>query len=221
MTAKKIQKIEKDYKSGMKYKDIEAKNKISHGDLRSLIKSQKWKRKSNRSEVQKGNKNAVVTGEYESIFADFYSDEEKLISQKIKDIDEIEAIKHEVELYTIKECRILEKIADLKNSGKDMAVTSITRNKEYTTEDGGFSTEGTSTFIEDTKVKIQRLEEALTRVQQAKVKALAMLHKIKSDRANFEFKKQVFEINNKDNKKENIDKIQDYLNKLEGVFKRE
>ena len=43
---------------------------------------------------------------------------------------------------------------ELKKDGKDMAVTSITRNKSYTTENGGYSTEGTSTFIEDKKVKI-------------------------------------------------------------------
>ena len=221
MTAKKIQKIENDYKSGMKYKDIEEKNGISHNDLRKLIKSKKWTRESNRSEVQRGNKNSLVTGEYESIFRDFYSEDEILLSQKIKDIDEIEALHRDIELYTIRERRILSRISELKNSGKDMAVTSITRNKQYTTEDGGYSAEGTSTFVEDTKEKIQRFEEALTRVQQAKVKALAMLHKIKSDRANFEFKKQVFETNNKENKQSNIDKIQDYLDKLEGVFKRE
>lgn len=168
----------------MKYKDIEAKNKISHSVLRSLIKAQKWKRKSNRSETAKNNKNAVVTGEYESIFQDFYSEKEILLSQKIKDIDEIEAIKQDIELYTIREHRILERIAELKNSGKDMAVTSITRNKQYTTEDGGYSTEGTSTFAEDVREKIQRLEASLTRVQQAKVKAISLLNKMKSESKN-------------------------------------
>ena len=49
VTTKKIQKIENDYKSGMRFKDIEAKNKISHNELRNLIKTQKWTRESNRS----------------------------------------------------------------------------------------------------------------------------------------------------------------------------
>lgn len=181
MTAKKIQKIEKDYKSGMKYKDIEAKNKISHSDLRNLIKSQKWKRKSNRSETAKNNKNAVVTGEYESIYSDFYTEKEKDIAKRLQEQSEVKKLEEAIELYTIRERRILERIAELKNDGKDMAVTSITRNKQYTTEDGGYSTEGTTTFIEDKKEKIQRLEGALTRVQQAKVKAISLLDKMKRE----------------------------------------
>ena len=216
MTAKKVQAIENDYKSGMKYKDIEAKNKISHNELRNLIKTKKRTRESKRSEVQKGNKNAVVTGEYESIFRDFYSEEEILLSQKIKDIDEIEAINRDIELYTIRERRILSRIAELKNSGKDMAVTSITRNKQYTTREGGGSTEGTSTFVEDIKDKIQRLEEALTRVQQAKVKALAMLHRIKNDRANLEFRKEVFEKSKKDNGEYDPDSYEEFIKKTIG-----
>ena len=181
MTAKKIQKIEKDYKSGMKYKDIEVKNKISHSDLRKLIKSQKWKRKSNRSKTAKNNKNAVVTGEYESIYSDFYTDKEKFIAKRLQEQSEVKKLEEAIELYTIRERRILERIAELKSDGKDMAVTSITRNKQYTTEDGGYTEEGTTTFIEDKKEKIQRLEGALTRVQQAKVKAISLLDKMKRE----------------------------------------
>ena len=181
MTAKKIQKIEKDYKSGMKYKDIEVKNKISHSDLRKLIKSQKWKRKSNRSKTAKNNKNAVVTGEYESIYSDFYTDKEKFIAKRLQEQSEVKKLEEAIELYTIRERRILERIAELKSDGKDMAVTSITRNKQYTTEDGGYTAEGTTTFIEDKKEKIQRLEGALTRVQQAKVKAISLLDKMKRE----------------------------------------
>ena len=181
VTAKKIQKIEKDYKSGMKYKDIEVKNKISHSDLRKLIKSQKWKRKSNRSKTAKNNKNAVVTGEYESIYSDFYTDKEKFIAKRLQEQSEVKKLEEAIELYTIRERRILERIAELKSDGKDMAVTSITRNKQYTTEDGGYTAEGTTTFIEDKKEKIQRLEGALTRVQQAKVKAISLLDKMKRE----------------------------------------
>lgn len=181
MTAKKIQKIEKDYKSGMKYKDIEAKNKISHNELRNLIKSQKWKRKSNRSETAKNNKRAVTTGEYESIYSDFYTEKEKDIAKRLQEQSEVKKLEEAIELYTIRERRILERITELKNDGKDMAVTSITRNKQYTTEDGGYSTEGTTTFVEDKREKIQRLEGALTRVQQAKVKAISLLDKMKRE----------------------------------------
>ena len=236
MTIEEIERIEIDYKRGLKYKEIEDNYKISHNQLLYLIRKNEWKRKSNRSEVQKGNKNAkgnkgghaplrnknaVITGEYESIFSEFYSDEERKISQKIKDIDEIKAIEQDIELYTIKECRILKKISELKNDGEDMAITSITQNETYIIRNNKYTTKNISTFAEDKNVKILRLEEALTRIQQARVKALSIVHKIKIDKANLEFKKYVFEINNKDNKKENIDKIQDYLNKLEGVFKHE
>ena len=43
---------------GLKYKDIEGKYNITHSQLIYLIQKGKWKRKSNRSEVQKGNQNA-------------------------------------------------------------------------------------------------------------------------------------------------------------------
>ncbi len=56
---KKIKKIEKDYMSGMKYSKIISRHKITRNKLEWLIQKYKWKRESNRSEVQKGNKNAI------------------------------------------------------------------------------------------------------------------------------------------------------------------
>ena len=86
MTDEEINKIKKDYKKGFKYNEIESKYNITHSKLNSLIRKYKWKRKSNRSKVQKGNQNAkgnkggtgakegnqnaFKTGEYQTIFKD-------------------------------------------------------------------------------------------------------------------------------------------------------
>ena len=59
LTDEEINKIKKDYKKGFKYNEIESKYNITHSKLNSLIRKYKWKRKSNKSKVQKGNKNAV------------------------------------------------------------------------------------------------------------------------------------------------------------------
>lgn len=53
-----MNKIKKDYMSGLKYKDIQEKYNITNNQLIYLIQKNKWKRKNNRSEALKNNKNA-------------------------------------------------------------------------------------------------------------------------------------------------------------------
>ncbi len=186
MTAKKIHNIEKDYKSGLRYKDIEKKHKISHNELRKLIKSQKWTRKSNRSEVAKDNKNAVTTGEFEIVYKDVLDEDELEIFNKYDVEDEKNVLVEQIKILTIRENRMLKRIRNLKDSGKDLTIQTITRNKSSTTEYGGIATESSSTYAESTVDKIQRIEEALTRVQDSKRKCLESLHKFKLEDNRFE-----------------------------------
>lgn len=58
MSEEQIQSIKKDYLEGLKYTEIQEKYSITNSQLIYLIQKNKWKRKSNRSRVLKGNKNA-------------------------------------------------------------------------------------------------------------------------------------------------------------------
>ena len=94
MTQNKEEKIKNDYLQGMRYKDIFKKYNITLPDLKKIIR--KYNLTRDKSQVLKGNKNAknnkggqppmgnknaVTTGEYESIFQDVLTDEEKDISR--------------------------------------------------------------------------------------------------------------------------------------------
>lgn len=206
---KKLKKIEKDYKHGLKYAVIQEKYNISYNKLLCLIRKYKWKRKSNRSEVQKGNKNsvgnkggpgaekgnkrAVTTGEYESIYKDVLDDEELELFNNYNIKDKKEELMNELKLLTIREKRMLKRIADLKNTGKDLTINSITRNKSSTTEYGGMANESSSTYAESTVEKIQRIEEALTRVQESKRKCIEAIHKLELEDNKFELELLRFE----------------------------
>ena len=80
MIQKKIENIKADYLDGMTYNDIFKKYNITLSDLKSIINKYKLTRdkrqlykgnqnaKKNRGgHAKEGNKNAVVTGEYEKI----------------------------------------------------------------------------------------------------------------------------------------------------------
>ena len=183
MTQKKIENIKTDYLNGMTYKDIFKKHNITLSDLKKIINQYKLTR--NKSEIQKGNtssignkggyapegnKNAVVTGEYENIFAGCFSEEEKEIFNN-KELNEKEELLFELQVLKIREGRMLKRIEELKQRGKDMTINFI-RSKKSKSE-----TE-TVTDAEPTLNMIQRIEDGLTRVQEAKRKVLESLAKL-------------------------------------------
>ena len=119
------------------------------------------------------NKNAISTGEFESIFFDTLEDDE------IKLVDSIEMEKrnlliHEIQLLTVRERRMLKRIAVLKN--KEMTLksykTGIERDADTDLKE-----------FESNLMQIQNIEEALTRVQEKKQKAIDLLHKFDVDEA--------------------------------------
>ena len=61
MTEEQLNNLKRDYKKGFTYKQLQQKYDISPNKLKYIIQQNKWKRKSNRSKVQKGNQNAVTT----------------------------------------------------------------------------------------------------------------------------------------------------------------
>lgn len=183
----KIENIKNDYLQGMKYKEITDKYGITQPELRSIIRKNKLTR--NKSELQQGNKNAignkgghgtdnnknaVVTGEYENIYKDVLDEEELTLYEQIKTDDREQLLIEEYKILTIREKRMLKRINELKQRGKDMTINFI-RSKKSKSE-----TE-TITDAEPTLNMIQRIEDGLTRVQEAKRKCLESLEKLNSN----------------------------------------
>mgnify|MGYP003571346908 CR=1 FL=1 len=181
MTQRKIENIKNDYLKGMKYKDIFKKYNITLSDLKKIIN--KYKLTRNKSELYKGNqnaknnkggsakegnKNSVVTGEYEKIYEDVLTEEEKQLysNYKISDMDAllIEEYTAEYKLLTIREKRMLKRILQLESKDKDMTIGVIRK------KNANNSTE-TLTEAKPTLETIQRIEDGLTRVQEAKRKS--------------------------------------------------
>lgn len=187
MTEVEIENIKKDYLQGMKYKDIIEKYNITQPELRSIIRNNKLIRTKSKAQMgnknavgNKGgygtenNKNAVVTGEYEKIYKDVLDEDELELYKNFEVNDKEQLLINDYKMLTIREKRMLTRISILKHKGKDMTINFI-RNKK-----SKFETE-TITDAEPTLNMIQRIEDGLTRVQEAKRKCLESLAKINSN----------------------------------------
>ena len=189
-----ISKIKKAYLSGKTYKQIAEKYNITYNEVVYVIKKHNWKRADNRSTVMKNNKNskgnkggpgaelrnkrALTTGEYETIYDDLLTDEERQLIKQFELENKKEHILSELKILTIRERRILTKIKKLE-VGKEM---NIVRMSKVSSNNGT----STTTEVESTINIIQRLEEALTRVQEAKRRYIDSYHKIEADNRKLE-----------------------------------
>nr|DAK92915.1 MAG TPA: Small Terminase [Caudoviricetes sp.] len=181
--------------AGKTYKQIAEKHGVTYNEVLYLVKKKQWKRESNLSKVKKGNQNAkgnkggpgaekrntraLKTGEYETIYDDLLTDEEKALLKQIELDDKKYQIISEIKILSIRERRILNKIQDLQN-GKEM---SIVRMSKSSSNNVSYRDNGTltTTEAESTLNIVQRLEEALTRVQEAKRRYIDSYHKIETD----------------------------------------
>ena len=123
-----------------------------------------------------GNKNAVTTGEFENIFFDTLEKDELNLIKNIE-IEKRRLLEQEIQLLTIRERRMLKRIENLKE--KDMTIVSVKSGTEK-----GMDTELNE--YEGTLGQIQNIEEALTRVQDKKQKAIDSLHKFEIDEQKLE-----------------------------------
>lgn len=201
MTTKKTENIITDYLNGMTYKDIFKKYNITLSDLKKIINRNKLTR--SKSELLKGNqnaknnkggkgaaannKNAVTTGEYERLFAEVLTDEEKALfnNYKMSDMDNLlmEEYIAEYKLLTIRELRMMRRIKKLERADKDMTIGHIRKkNSDGATE--------TVTEAEATVDKIQRIEDGLTRVTEAKRKSRENMIKLGFSKRELELKEK-------------------------------
>ncbi|MCI9039991.1 MAG: hypothetical protein HFJ29_09145 [Clostridia bacterium] len=201
MTTKKTENIITDYLNGMTYKDIFKKYNITLSDLKKIINKNKLTR--SKSELLKGNqnaknnkggkgaaannKNAVTTGEYEKLFEEVLTDEEKALfkNYKMSDMDNLlmEEYIAEYKLLTIRELRMMRRIKKLERADKDMTIGHIRKkNSDGATE--------TVTEAEATVDKIQRIEDGLTRVTESKRKSRENMIKLGFSKRELELKEK-------------------------------
>lgn len=194
-----IENIKQDYMSGMKYKEIQEKYNISNNQLIYYKQKYNWKRKSNRSQLLKnnqravgnrggpgaeqGNKRAVTTGEYETILYNAMTESEKNLFNCIEIQNEADCLIEEYKILKVREYRISIRIKELLEKQKDMNIERMVK-RQY--KDNISSETETTTEVINTINHLQRLEDSLTKVQEAERKCLESIHKIGNDNRKLE-----------------------------------
>ena len=139
-----------------------------------------------------GNKNAVTTGEFETLLFDCLDPEEKKLADAVP-ADKEQLLLHEIRLLTIREHRMLKRIDALRKSEEE----SVAAGKYEIAVPQGMTVTGYKAGIEKGKItdlgeykgilgQIQAIEDALTRVQARKQRAIEALHKFGFDDARLE-----------------------------------
>lgn len=189
-------KIKKDYFEGLKYKEIATKNDITINQLKNIILKNKWKR-NNRSFAQKGNKNAIgnkggkgiekgtkialKTGEYENIFKDVLNEDElEFYNNSI--FDKRKELEDELKLLKIRAKRMMVRINKIQNTDKDLYIAQIEKRNTQTSKTIGKNNEvETKTIAENKNEALQKLEDGLTRIQEAIRRCVDSINKIDMD----------------------------------------
>lgn len=127
-----------------------------------------------------GNKNAVTTGEFETLLFDCLDEEEKDLVAAVP-VDKEKLLIQEIQLLTVRERRMLKRIDSL----RELEFTTVKRKKGI---EKGKETNLDEDLDEDHAVlgQIQSIEEALTRVQARKQAAIDSLHRYGVDDAKLE-----------------------------------
>ncbi len=188
---------------GMKLIDISKALEVPVGTIRSWKKRYNWDKKSNATlhkrkrnvakakggqpgnqnaignhggAAPEGNKNAVTTGEFETLLFDCLEPEEKQLAAAVPN-DKEQLLFQEIQLLTVRECRMLKRIENLRQAD----FTTVKKKKgtekdKWTDLDEKHATLG----------QIQNIEDALTRVQARKQAAIDSLHRFGVDDARLE-----------------------------------
>lgn len=206
---------------GMKLVEIASQLNLPEGTVRSWKNRYKWdcnvaKEKRNVAKRKGGqpgnknaeghggtgppqNKNAVKTGEFETLFFDTLNPEEKQLASLIQ-LDKEQLLLQEIRLLTVREHRMLKRIESLRKlEEREPAAGSDKENIPP-----GMSVTEYSSGIEKGKPtelkkyegilgQIQAIEDALTRVQARQQKAIETLHKFGYDDARLELETMRFE----------------------------
>lgn len=190
------------YLGGVKLVEIASQLNLPEGTVRRWKSTHKWEsersdKMSERSNRKKGaqpgnknavdggapeqNKNAVTTGEFETLFFDTLdSDERKLISAV--QLDKEKLLLQEIQLLTVRERRMLKRIEDLKLAASEQTEKKADGMTPVKYKAGTEKDKWTD-LVEYTGAlgQIQSIENALTRVQAQKQRAIDALHRFGFD----------------------------------------
>lgn len=203
------------YAKGLKLIEIAATLKVPEGTVRSWKNRYDWNatlHKKKRNVAKKkggqpgnknaeghggtgppGNKNAVKTGEFEALFFDCLDPDEQQLIKKVQPNKE-QLLLQEIQLLTVRERRMLKRIEMLKNIEQSPADENAEPEEQVP---AGMSVTGYRSGIEKGKPtvlkeyegilgQIQSIEDALTRVQARRQRAIEALHKFGYDDARLE-----------------------------------
>lgn len=136
----------------------------------------------------KGNKNAIKTGEYETIFADMLSDEEKDIYSNLND-DPFFILNDEIRLLKVRQFRMMKRIKEAEKGLNDEEVERLQQLRKIKTpvEKDGRKPEIKREVMQDVQVTrktfrklddILAIEDALTRVSNQLTKSIKQLNEL-------------------------------------------
>lgn len=123
-----------------------------------------------------GNKNAVTTGEFETLLFDCLDPEEKQLAADVPN-DKEQLLFQEIQLLTVRERRMLKRIENLRQ-----ADFTIVKKKKETEKDKWTDLDEKHATLG----QIQNIEDALTRVQARKQAVIDSLHRFGVDDARLE-----------------------------------
>lgn len=209
----KKEQAKKMYEDGWKYKDISEKLSVPLNTLKSWRKRFKWQRGGAPKEVQPsnrgaplgnknakgnkgnsrasppvGNKNALKTGEYETIFADLLSDEEKEIYSIMSD-DPFFVLSEEIRLLKVRQFRMMKRVEEAEKGLNQEEVERLQqlRNVKEPTVIGDRVVQIKREVLKDVQITrktfrkiddILNIENALTRVSTQLTKAIKQLNEL-------------------------------------------
>lgn len=223
----KVEQAKSLYDKGLKLIEISSQLNVPEGTVRSWKNRYHWdcnvaKEKCNVAKKRGGqpknknavgntggaappeNKNAVKTGEFETLFFDCLEPDEQKLIQAVQP-DKEQLLLQEIQLLTVRERRMLKRIESLKlleqtsdpedDQGEDelekappgMSVTKYKSGME----------KGKPTLLREYEGilgQIQSIEDALTRVQARRQRAIEALHKFGYDDAHLELETMKFEL---------------------------
>lgn len=223
------------YAKGLKLIEISDKLGVPEGTIRSWKNRYAWdgatlqKKKCNVAKKkggQPGNKNAVKTGEFETLFFDTLQADEKRLIETVE-LDKEQLLLQEIQLLTVRERRMLQRIENLRAIEETESLENplyperkIPRGMSVTKISDGME-KGEITHLceyEGILGQIQSIEDALTRVQSRRQKAIESLHKFGYDDAKLEIAAMQLELQIMKQGSESTDTADDgFLTAMENV----
>lgn len=220
---KRIEQAKSMYLKGMKLVEIASQLNLPEGTVRRWKSTHRWDnersdKKSERSDKKKrggqpgnqnatgppGNKNAVKTGEFEALFFDCLEPDEQKLIQTVRP-DKEQLLLQEIQLLTVRERRMLKRIESLKLLEQSSNPEEVQEDDELEKAPPGMSVtkyksgmeKGKPTLLREYEGilgQIQSIEDALTRVQARRQRAIEALHKFGYDDAHLELETMKFEL---------------------------